>query len=388
MSRRSIPGIIALAGGGAALLGAIFTGAAGWAEILAPALWGITIVLGAAFFAAVKVLSGARWWDRLRPVVHALCGSMAAPAVALIACLALGLSALYPWSGEAAGDPLIQAKEAWLNPPFFLARAGVILVVWFTLLAGLRKRLRWDASAGTREAHRHLVRTAIVFTIAFAATISIAFWDWGMSLEPSWFSTIYGVYGFAAAFRAGIAAVAVAAVVLSRRGGGEELRPETTRLLSSMLLAFSMFWAYIWISQYLLVWYSDLPEEALHYTRRLSGGWSMTFWLNPVVGFAVPFLVLLPLPMRRRTGVLLQVAAIVLVAHWIDMFQLVVPAARQTPPLFPWIAVCTTLAVAAGILLLMQRSLDRWGLDGAPCQPSGVSRETAESSVGTYGAIG
>lgn len=331
--------------------------------LLTAALFGLTIALGGAVFAAIQGVSGARWWAPVRPVASALAGTLAVPGAALFLTLVLGLRTLYPWArpGAAAVSHALHAKAVWLNPSFFLARALVVLVLWMALASLLRDRLAALDGRPSAEANRAFARASVLFLLLLAPTLSAASWDWAMSLEPEWYSTMFSVYIFSGTFLGGIAAVAVLAIWLDRRGLlGRRLAPETLHDLGKLLFAFGTFWAYIWFCQYLLIWYSNLPEETPYFARRLTGGWTLLFWLNPVLNFGVPFAALLSARVKRRPGFLAQVALVVLLGRWLDSYLLIAPAGSPLPS-FPVYAVVATLLLVPGMLLLFSRLFEKAG---------------------------
>jgi hypothetical protein len=255
----------------------------------------------------------------------------------------------------------LHAKAVWLNPSFFLARALVVLVLWMALASLLRDRLAALDRRPSAEANRAFARASVLFLLLLAPTLSAASWDWAMSLEPEWYSTMFSVYIFSGTFLGGIAAVAVLAIWLDRRGLlGRRLAPETLHDLGKLLFAFGTFWAYIWFCQYLLIWYSNLPEETPYFARRLTGGWTLLFWLNPVLNFGVPFAALLSARVKRRPGFLAQVALVVLLGRWLDSYLLIAPAGSPLPS-FPVYAVVATLLLVPGMLLLFSRLFEKTG---------------------------
>ncbi len=346
---------LALLGGLAATAALVAAGAAAgprgvFPSLLAAALFGLGVALGAGVFLSTAALTGARWWLPLRGVASALAGTLPVPALLLAGTLAAGLGALYPWAHAGHGAHFGHAKAVWLSAPLFLARALAILVVWLGLVAYLRSRLAaWGAGTAPRSS---FVRAAGLFVVVLAPTLSVGSWDWAMSLEPHWYSTMFGVYVFAGSFLSGLAALTVAAVLLERRGLlAEPLGASRTHDLGRLLFAFSTFWAYIWFCQYLLIWYANLPEEVPHFVARTRGEWATLFWLSPVLSFAVPFLALLTADAKKRSRVLLPVALVVLLGRWLDSWLLVAPAATEGP------AISVTGLAAGGLVALAMTAL-------------------------------
>jgi len=350
-------GAVLVAGVAAAALAVVLQPTEAWAGVLAAGLYGTTLALGGALFLAIQVVSGARWWFPLRRVPLRLAGTLPVPLAALALALVFGLGTLYPWSRPAAveASELLQAKRSWLNAPLFLARAVTVGLVWLVLVGALRSALDAAVLRPSSEARRRLVRASLVFLPAFAVTLSVASWDWGMSLEPEWFSTMYGVLLFAGTFQGGIAAVTVLALLLDRQGQLDAPLGEGGRHdLGKLLFAFSTFWAYVWFCQYMLIWYANLPEETGHYVARFGGGWSTLFWLNPILCFVWPFVTQISQGSKRDPRALYQTALVVLLGRWLDTYLLVAPSQGPVPAL-PLGAIGTTVAVLAGMRLLWER---------------------------------
>ncbi len=336
------------------VIGILLRPEAGWSGLLIGGFFGLTLALGASLFAAINAVSGARWSAPFAVVPSALGRTLIVPALALAVTFLGGLSVLYPWAQPAVveGSHLLQEKTAWLNVPFFLARAGIILLV---LLAMTHSLFHRPASGNAAALPRP--PAAAVFLVVFAVAITVGSWDWLMSLEPEWFSTMYGVYSFAGAFVGGIAAITVLSIRLSgSHASPVQLGERQLHDLGSLLFGFSVFWAYIWFCQYMLIWYANIPEETPYYARRLSYSWSMLFWLNPVVNFVVPFVVLLSSRAKRNPQVLMEVAGVVLAGRWLDTYLMVAPALARYPE-FPVYALAATGAVLLGMLAIGQRHL-------------------------------
>lgn len=289
--------------------GAALEPSTAWGSLLVASHFGLYLAVGATLVAAVATVSGGQWWLPVAPTVRSIGRTIAVPAAVLMLVLVLGLRALYPWAQpEAAADHLLHAKHAWLNPPFFLGRAGLVLLGFIALTHGL---LRDTAPSK---------RAAIAYVLFFALGISIGSWDWLMSREPAWYSTMFAVYAFANVFLSGIAIVTTLALLSL-----PALPVTTCHDLGRMLFAFAMFWAYIWFCQFMLIWYANIPEETAYFVARMRGESGMLFWLNPVLGFVVPAAILMSARAKRNRFVLLHAAGVVLIGRWLDTYLTVTP---------------------------------------------------------------
>ena len=329
------------------LLGVVFMPTQGFAGLLTGGLYGLTLALGVTVFVAIHSVTSARWWHPVKDECLAVMRALPVPAVAALAAVGFGLTALYPWArpGAMEASHLLHEKAAWLNVPFFLARAVVVIAVWLVAARVLAKAVRRAWAEPSRESSAGLVGRSAVIILVLALSISVAFWDWAMSLEPEWFSTMYGVYGFAGAMQGGVALLVVLATLAARKRG-EYPSVELQHDLGKLLFGFSFFWAYIWFCEFMLIWYANLPEETGHFVTRLSGGWAMLFWLNPVLNFAIPFLALLSARAKRHSPILFQSALVVLLGRWLDVHLLVQPSVEPSPTL-PIFAAGATIAVVA-----------------------------------------
>jgi hypothetical protein len=275
------------------------------------------------------------------------------PLAALYVVLALGLRDLYPWARPDALElyPELYHKSAYLNVPFFLVRTVVYFAAWI-LLAGLL--CRWsrlqDNTFDTLPSQR-LQRLSGPGLVVLFLTTTFASMDWGMSLEPSWSSTIYGAMFVSGSAVATLALMIVVAVVLSvDQSFRRTANPDCLHDLGNLLLAFVMLWAYMAFSQFLIIWSGNLGEEVPWYIRRTNGGWQWVALALVGFHFVLPFFVLLLRESKRRTGHLFWIASLVIAMHLVDMVWLVVPArAPAGSPRIPWEDAPLLLTATVGI---------------------------------------
>jgi len=294
----------------------------------------LSLSLGALFFVILQHLTRAGWSVVVRRIAEAVAGTLPLVALLLLPVLA-GTHELYHWShAEAvAADRLLQGKAPYLNVPFFIARCAVYVAVWWLLSRYyLGRSVRQDASGDVALTHAMQRRSAPAMLL-FAVTATFASIDLLMSLDPHWFSTIFGVYFFAGSIVAFFALLTLTARLL--QGGGllrHLITTEHYHDLGKLMFAFTVFWAYIAFSQYMLYWYANIPEETGWFLRRQSGGWG---WVGLVLifgHFLLPFALLLSRTPKRRPAVLAAVAVWILAMHWVDLHWLVMPELRPTAP--------------------------------------------------------
>jgi hypothetical protein len=355
--------IVSLVGAGAAIYSVIATPDRAWPNLLLNGFYFTTIGVSAMFFLATQRATGARWSASLRRVPEAFLAVLPVAAVLMMVALFFGRHVLYSWSapGGLAGEPSIAGKLRYLQPPWVFARMVIILVAWIGFAQLFRRTsIRQDRQADLGLAlHQKLTRYAIMFIPVFALTLSVSAFDWLISADPRWFSTMYAVYVFAGTFVQGIAAITLAVLMLRDHGPmAESVSEHQVHDLGKMLFAFSTFWAYIWTCQYLLIWYGNIPEEVTHYITRTNGPWIYLFALNLVVNWVVPFLVLISVRAKCTTRVLKGIAVLLLFGHWLDLYLLVMPSVWKGPKLgFPEIAIAA--GYIALLFLVVTRSLAR-----------------------------
>jgi len=243
--------------------------------------------------------------------------------------IALGMRYLYSWTDAAlvARDEILQWKQPYLNVPFFLIRAAIYFAVWNGIVFLLNKWSLEQDVTGDPLMARRMQKLAAGGLLGYGLTITFASFDWAMSLEPHWFSTIYGVLLMGGQGLAAMAFAIVALTWLCRRAPLNELvTPSHFHDLGNLLLAFTMLWAYFGFSQYLIIWSGNLPEEAEWYVHRSAHGWQFIALALVAFHFAVPFLLLLLRVTKRRGETLAKVAGLLLVMRYVDLFWLTQPA--------------------------------------------------------------
>jgi hypothetical protein len=323
-----VAGVIALA---ACAAGAVASPGAFFRGYLFAYVFFTGLSLGCLSIVMLHHSTGGAWGIPIRRILES--GTRTLPLVAILFLpIALGMKYLYPWSRpeEVGKDTLLQAKAAYLNVPFFLARAAFYFAVWIAVAYFVNRWSLEQDRAGSRALTRKLQLLSAGGLVAYGLTMTFASIDWVMSLEPHWFSTMYGVLYIAGQALNALAFVTAALVLMS----GEKpfsgfVRSSHFHDLGKLLLAFVMFWSYVSFAQYLIIWAGNLPEEIPWYLRRLHGGWGWVGAALVVLHFALPFLLLLPEGANRNARVLASVAGLVVLMRLVDVYWLVRPVFTQ-----------------------------------------------------------
>jgi hypothetical protein len=323
-----------------------------WANWILWFLFLLTIGLGCLFIVALEHVVGAKWSIPLRRVPERLSSLalMMGPA-ALLGLLSLRF--LYPWTqSETLEDPIVAGKAVWLNVPFFTLRVIVCLALWvLAYRVFVTGSIRQDKNRDPRFNLRAR-RFAPLFMAIFAITITVVAFDWISSLEPVWYSDIFGVYVFAGTFLSGLAATTLALLYLQGRGRLKEIRSDHMYNLGGFLFAFTVFWSYIGFAQYLLMWYANIPEEVFWYRDRLQGAWGPLLLALAIVHFIIPFFILIPREAKGNPKFLFWAAILMLASHWLDLYWMIFPVLGHIP-LFGWPELSFgILFVSAGLLWL------------------------------------
>jgi len=326
-----------------------------WANWLLWFLFLCTLALGALFLVALEHLVGAKWSVPLRRVPERI-STLLIPLVP-VTLIALGaVHVLYPGSlPEALQRKVLAGKATWLSLPFFSARVVFFTALYLVALAVLvRGSLQQDASKDPGFNLRAR-RFAPLFMAIFALGITQIAFDWLSGLEPEWYSDIFGVYVFAGAFLAGLAATALSVLRLQGQNRLQGVKQDHLYNLGGFLFAFTVFWSYIGFAQYMLMWYGDMPDEIIWYKARIEGPWLSAALALALTHFAIPFFALITRDAKGHPGRLRWVALLMLGAHWLDLYWLIFPVVSRRP-VFSWPEVSFALFFLGGSLLWLQKA--------------------------------
>ncbi|MEQ6121888.1 quinol:cytochrome C oxidoreductase [Reichenbachiella sp. MALMAid0571] len=255
-------------------------------------------------------------------------------------------------------DSIIAGKSWYLNTPFYISRLIVFFVVWILMFRVMKKRMfAEDLEGGTNQWFK-LRSLSAIFLVFFAYSSSMAAWDWVMSIDPHWYSTMFGWYVFASWWVTALASIALIAVLLKDKGYLKIVNENHLHDLGKFVWGFSIFWTYIWFSQFLLIYYANIPEETIYFIERLhSETYVGFFWINLILNFFLPFFLLMTRQAKRHTRMLKVVCPIIIFGHWIDFFLMITPGTMKDNGGFGLLEVGTILIFASGFLFVVLSSL-------------------------------
>jgi hypothetical protein len=346
-----------------------------WPALLMGSFALVCLGLGGLVFVAIQYAAGAVWSIVLRRVGEAMAAVLPIGAAGILAVLLLRPS-IYPWYPHVEVEPGGWAgfKLLWLSYPFFVARAVTYIAVWLGFAWAIRRNSNRQDRDGGAEFSRRNTRLSVAFLVAFAITFWLASTDWIMSLEPRWTSTIFGIYNFSGLFLSALAAITLL-TLLFRQGPLRGSVSDNHLLdLGRLIVAFSTFWGYIWFSQYMLIWYANLPEETSYMVLRTSFGWGRPFVWNVALNWALPFLLLLPRANKKDPRTLAAGAVLVLVGRALDLYLMVIPPFAPASPLPTlWDLAALALVISGFVLVALQTFFEKEALPiGDPQLPESL----------------
>ena len=304
-----------------------------WPNFLINEFYLLTLGLGATFFIASLYASNAGWATAFRRIPEAMTTVLPLAGIGTVI-LIFGIHTLYEWSHKTAmlNDKILLGKSAWLNEPFFIGRLLFYFILWIVLSRIIVKNsLKQDTDDNPEHTSRN-VRVSAIFLVTGTLTFVFASIDLIMSLQPHWYSTVFALITLSGMISSSLAAMTILMIILRAAGLKHLITRDHLHDMSSLLLSFSVFWVYMWVSQHMLIWYSNLPEETTYYIFRHFGGWGSLSFLNVMLNWLIPFLALLPRVSKSSDKVLLQVSIVLLIGHWLDLYIMVMPITVGAEP--------------------------------------------------------
>lgn len=310
-----------------------------WSALFINGFFFFGISLGALFFYALQFATESAWSVLVRRVYEAVMSYLPIGAAVIGICLLAGqfhLNHIWHWmdhtlfeKGNVNYDPIIAGKAAYLNAPFFWLRFVVFMGTFIFFMTWYRKRsLELDQQSGAdlNKLHLHTYRRSALFLVLFAVFSSVLSWDWLMSIDTHWFSTLYGWYIFAGMWNGAMTTSVILVLYLKSKGHLPQVNNSHIHDMGKWVFATSFLWTYLYFSQFMLYWYANIPEEVIYFKQRIDHHaglmWGMFF-----INFAVPMLLLMSRDAKRNPRFLIGVGTVIIIGHWLDLCQLVLPGA-------------------------------------------------------------
>jgi hypothetical protein len=302
-----------------------------WAALYVAAFFFMMIALGTLAFYAINRAAQAGWSPALFRVMEGITAYLLPGAIIVFVILALSgmhFNHLFIWMDPevVAHDKLIQGKTGFLNTPFFLARAAFYIAGWVTYRYFSRKFSLAQDQASDVSNHKKNFRISAAFLVFYIVTESMMSWDWIMSIDPHWFSTLFGWYVFASMFVSGITTIALIAIYLKSKGYLEKVNDSHIHDLGKFMFGISIFWTYLWFSQFMLIWYSNIPEEVTYFITRIED-YNLPFFGMLVMNFIFPLLILMNSDYKRINYFIVMAGIVILLGHYVDVFNMIMPSA-------------------------------------------------------------
>ncbi|MFA6457500.1 MAG: quinol:cytochrome C oxidoreductase [Bacteroidota bacterium] len=292
-----------------------------------------SIAVGAVFFIALEYIAGAVWTTPFRRVLEFL-GMLLIPVALLAIPLFLNLHDLYHWTHAdvVANDKVLQSKSPYLNEQFFTIRFGIYLVIWGAFYFIFRRNSMKQDQNSDQKFTKKNIALAAAFIPLLAISISLFSIDWLMSLEPHWFSTMFGVYYFTGTILTALAVTTYFVVVLSQKGFFfEGINENHYYSFGALMFGLLSFWAYIAFSQFMLIWYANLPEENFWFISRWQNGWEYVSIAIVLLHFWIPYFMLVSRPSKMKPSILKSSALLLIFSHFLDLYWLVMPTYSASP---------------------------------------------------------
>lgn len=308
-----------------------------WAAVYIAAIFFMLLTMGALVFFALQQVAQAGWSPVLFRVMEGITAYLPIGSVIFfLLLLASGLhfNHLFVWMADGITDPtaanydkIVAGKAAYLNVPFWLIRAAIFLIGWNIYRAYAAKKLQAqdEAEAGDISNYKQLFKGSAGFLVFFIVSESIMSWDWIMSLDPHWYSTLFGWYVFASFFVSGITTICMVTIYLQAQGHLPKVNTSHIHDLAKFMFGISVFWTYLWFSQFMLIWYANIPEEVTYFVQRIND-FNLPFFGMLFLNFVFPLVVLVNTDFKRISWILVIAGIVILVGHYVDFYIMITPA--------------------------------------------------------------
>lgn len=320
--------------------------------------------LGALFFLALQYATETGWYASVKRVIEAVAGflpyGMGFFGIILLTITLMDGAHIYIWmdSDVVKHDEIIQGKSAYLNPLFFWIRTIVYFATYFLFLRGFKKRSLLEDQVGGTELHFTNYKRGALFLVFFAVFSSTSAWDWLMSIDVHWFSTLFGWYTFAGMWCSTMVVLVITTLYLKKLGYLEKVNDSHIHDIGKWTFATSFLWSYLWFSQFMLIWYANIGEEVTYYQMRIEN-FKILYFSMFVINFAFPMLLLMSRDAKRHAGILTTVGLIILAGHWLDVYIMVSAGSLGANAKLGFLEVGMALLVAGSFIYIILNNLTK-----------------------------
>jgi hypothetical protein len=325
-----------------------------WAVLLQNSIYWLLLVNTSMFFISITTLAMGGWQVAFRRVTEAI--SSLVPILGLLTLIVIlaivfgNRTDIYPWLDKhhVETDEILKGKSGFLNPTFYTVASILTIGLWSFIGRKMRQmsletdeKGPMDYETGKAWVWKNVTWGA-AFIVVFGLTVGSTMpWLWLMSIDPHWYSTMYSWYTFASTFVSGVSLIVLFVIYLKNRGELEYVTDEHLHDLGKFMFAFSIFWTYLWFSQYMLIWYSNQPEETIYFIQRIgnaehAGPYKGIFFFNLIINFVCPILILMKKAGKRNYTVMTFMAVLIIFGHWVDFYQMVMPGTVKGNPHMSW----------------------------------------------------
>lgn len=343
-----------------------------YANLLLMGYYFTCVCAAGAFFVALQYVTQSGWSAGMMRIPNAMASVLPIASILLMAIVTMGLfshNLYHHWFGEGLMDPespnydaLVAGKEAFLNAPGFLSRQIIFMGTYSIFAWILAKNSYQEDLDGGLGMYKRNFKLSAIFLVIFGFTTPIWSFDTIMSLEAHWFSTMFGWYNFAAMWVSGLCVITIIMILLKKAGYMGWVNENHMHDLGNLIFGFSIFWTYTWFSQFILIWYANIPEETVYFYKRWEPEYKPWFWLNILINFVAPLLLLIDRDAKRKMNLMLFVSILLLLGHWLDYYLMVMPGTVEMNRGFGVIEIGTAIGFAGLFSFLVLNKLSKHAL--------------------------
>ena len=369
-----IVSLVAIVLGVAAIGYGLYTGdtTRTFANLLLMGYYFTCVCAAGAFFIALQFVTQSGWSTGMLRIPQAMASILPIAAVVLLIIAAFGIKShtlYHHWTNPELFDPnsphydpIVAGKQSFLNIPAFFIRQ-VLFMGTYSIFAFIIAKLTYKEDLeGGLNSYKQSFKLSAIFLVIFGFTTPIWAFDTIMSLEVHWFSTMFGWYNFAAMWVSGIAAIVVILILLKKAGYMAWVNENHLHNLGMFMFGFSIFWTYVWFAQFMLIWYSNIPEETVYFYKRWEPEYKPWFWLSIIINFLAPLLLLVDRDAKRKQNMMLFVAILLLCGHWLDYYIMIMPGTVETERGFGVIEIGTAIGFAGLFAFLVMNKISKHAL--------------------------